>query len=149
MARPVQRRALDYLAAHHVVTLATQGDDGPWAAAVFYAHDGFDLYFLSALTTRHARHMLIRPRVAAAIQENYDDWRAIRGIQLEGDAALLEGAERGAAIALYRARFPFLATAGELGAALAHTGWFRLRPARLYYVDNSQGFGHRDEVPLP
>ncbi len=46
--------ALDYLAAHHVLTLATAGPEGIWAAAVFYADDGFNLTFLSAGHTRHA-----------------------------------------------------------------------------------------------
>ena len=29
----------DYLGGHHVMTLATCGPEGPWAAAVFYASD--------------------------------------------------------------------------------------------------------------
>jgi uncharacterized protein YhbP (UPF0306 family) len=149
MSAGVRARALEYLAAHHVMTLATQGDNGAWAAAVFYAHDGFDLYFLSSPRSRHAGQILERPRAAAAIHEHYADWRAIRGIQLEGDAALLTGAEREAAIATYKERFPFVASAGELASAFARVAWFRLRPVRLFFIDNSQGFGHRDEVPLP
>lgn len=148
MAPDVRAQALEYLSTHHVMTLATCGDDGVWAAAVFYANEGFDLYFLSARTTRHARHLLQRRRAAATIHENYDDWRVIRGIQLEGDVALLDGAEREAAIARYKERFPFVASAGELAAALARISWFRLRPVRLYFIDNSRGFGHREEVPL-
>ena len=30
------------------MTLATGGDEGPWAAAVFYVHEGGVLNFLSA-----------------------------------------------------------------------------------------------------
>ncbi|APR05899.1 hypothetical protein [Thauera chlorobenzoica] len=37
---------LTYLQRHHVMTLATHGAGGPWAAAVFYVNDGADLYFL-------------------------------------------------------------------------------------------------------
>lgn len=148
MSADVLAQALDYVAAHHVMTLATLGDDGVWAAAVFYAHDDFDLYFLSSSGSRHGRHMLERPRVAATIHENYDGWRAIRGIQLEGDVALLQGADRETAIARYKARFPFVATAGELVEAFSRISWFRLRPVRLFFLDNSKGFGHRDEVPL-
>ena len=144
----VRAQALEYLAAHHVMSLATQGEDGPWAAAVFYAHDDFDLFFLSSRTSRHARHIMDRPGVAAAIHENYGDWRAIRGIQLEGEATILEGADREAAISRYKQRFPFVATAGELAEAFARVSWFRLRPARLYLIDNSKGFGQRDEVRL-
>jgi uncharacterized protein YhbP (UPF0306 family) len=148
MAEDTRERALRYLESHHVMTLATYGESGVWAAAVFYAHEDFDLYFLSAATTRHARDFLARPQVAAAIHEDYQDWRAIRGIQLEGNVAALEGEHRERAIALYRRRFPFIATAGELAAALSRISWFRLRPDRLYFVDNSRGFGQRDEVML-
>jgi hypothetical protein len=149
MADEVHRAALDYLASHHVMTLATQGEDGVWAAAVFYAHDNFDLYFLSATTTRHARHFLSQPRIAAAIHEDYGDWRAIRGIQLEGTVRTLGGPERTEAIDLYLRRFPFITTAGELARALARVSWFHLKPERLYFIDNSRGFGQRDEVNLP
>ena len=71
--------ALAYLAAHQVMTLATRTADDLWAAAVFYASEGFQLYFLSAGHTRHARHIAARPRVAATIQEDYRDWPDIRG----------------------------------------------------------------------
>jgi len=28
--------------------------------------------------------------------------------------------------------------------------WYRLEPQRLYFIDNSRGFGHRDEIePAP
>jgi hypothetical protein len=26
--------------------------------------------------------------------------------------------------------------------------WFRLIPARVFFIDNSKGFGHRDEIDL-
>ena len=91
MKEDAARRALAYLAEHHVMTLATHGPLGLWAAAVFYASDGFQLYFLSAGHTRHAQNMAASPRVAATIQEDYDDWTAIQGIQLEGTARPLAG----------------------------------------------------------
>lgn len=37
-----------YLEQHRVMTLATCGPDGPWAAAVFYVSVGSTLYFLSS-----------------------------------------------------------------------------------------------------
>lgn len=129
------------------MTLATTGPDGVWAAAVFYASDGFDLYFLSAGHTRHARNMAETPRIAATIQEDYADWTAIQGIQLAGDVVQLSGAERLRAIALYQAKFPFLAQApAVIRAAFEKVNWYRLRPYPLYFIDNSRGFGHRDEI---
>jgi hypothetical protein len=26
--------------------------------------------------------------------------------------------------------------------------WFRLLPERVFFIDNSNGFGHRDEIDL-
>jgi uncharacterized protein YhbP (UPF0306 family) len=81
--------ALAYLANHQVMTLATTGPRGVWAAAVFYVNDGFDLIFLSAGHTRHAQNMTAVPHIAATIQEDYRDWQQIQGIQLEGSVSLL------------------------------------------------------------
>jgi uncharacterized protein YhbP (UPF0306 family) len=142
-------RALAYLQAHTVVSLSTNGSEGLWAAAVFYACDGFALYFLSAEKTRHARNIASNPRVAATIQENYADWPAIQGIQLEGLATKLAGEDRQAAIALYREQYPFLnRPIPTLAAALKKVNWYCLRPDKLYFVDNTRGFGHRDEIAL-
>lgn len=144
-----RQNAQAYLQQHQVMTLATNGPSGLWAAAVFYASDGFDLYFLSAEHTRHAQNIAASSRVAATIQEDYADWSAIQGIQLAGDVVQLSGTKRLKAIALYQAKFAFLAQSPPpIQAALAKVNWYRLRPFQLYFVDNTQGFGHRDEIHL-
>jgi hypothetical protein len=145
----VSAAALDYLETHQVMTLATVGDDGVWAAAVFYVNQGFNLYFLSAGHTRHARNLHTRPHIAATIQEDYRDWQAIQGIQLEGRVVLLEGIERETAVTLYQRKYPFITQANsQIQAALSKVNWYCLRPTRIYFIDNSQGLGHRDEVPI-
>lgn len=147
--RDVRALALHYLLSHQVMTLATVGERGPWAAAVFYVNEAFDLYFLSAGHTRHARNVATNPRVAATIQEDYRDWPAIQGIQLEGIVSKLNGAAREDAIAAYTVKYPFLADAAEqITAALTRVNWYRLRPEQLYFIDNTHGLGHRDQVPL-
>ncbi|MBI4696245.1 MAG: pyridoxamine 5'-phosphate oxidase family protein [Gammaproteobacteria bacterium] len=143
--------ALAYLAAHNVATLATCGPAGPWAAAVFYVNEDFTLYFLSAPTTRHSADIAHDARVAATIQEDYARWQDIKGIQLEGRAVRLAGAAAAEAYAHYAAKFPFTmaGTAAEvLARALAKVAWYRLDPVHLYFIDNAQGFGHREEIPL-
>jgi uncharacterized protein len=137
-----------FLHEHHVMTLATQGDQGPWAAALFYAIDGDDLLFLSTPASRHGRDLANDPRCAATIQDQEQDWRSIRGIQLEGVAAPLAGDERDRARRLYAERFAFvrpeLAPAAILE-ALARVQWYRLRVARLFFINNSRGFGRRQQ----
>lgn len=147
-----RERAQAYLAAHHVMTLATGGEEGPWAAAVFYVHEGWALYFLSAPTSRHARAIAQSARVSAAIQEDYSDWKEIKGVQLEGIATRLSGDEEERVRSLYAAKFPLLRNAadapGAIAAALKKVGWYRLSPQRVYFIDNSVAFGHRDEIDL-
>lgn len=149
MAAALRERVLAYLSTHWVATLATNGSDGPWAAAVFYASDGFELYFLSSPTSRHCRNIALSTRVAATIQEDYADWREIRGIQLEGTIAELAGADEHTARALYAEKFRFVrGPVGAIAEALKKVRWYRLSPERVYFVDNSQGFGHRDEISV-
>ncbi len=152
MTHAVRDTVLTYLADHLVMTLATTGPDGPWAAAVFYASEGFDLYFLSSPRSRHARDLGVDPRAAVTIEEQYDDWRRIQGIQIEGTVTELQGGEREHAMNVYERKFPHLRDAGRLPIALAEAfgriAWYRLAPSRVYFVDNPRGFGHRDEVDL-
>ena len=142
---------LAYLAAHHVMTLATCGAAAPWASALFYANDGFNLTFLSSPQTRHAGDLALNPQAAAAIHENYRDWQDIKGIQLEGHVKRLTGADRIKAIARYADRHPAIRPGSApalIQAALAGVAWYELITERCFFVDNSKGFGHRDEIDL-
>jgi uncharacterized protein YhbP (UPF0306 family) len=150
MIRDPRQLALAYLAGHQVMTLATTGPAGLWAAAVFYASAGFRLYFLSAGHTRHAQNVTSTGYVAATIQEDYRDWPDIQGLQLSGPVRLLSGAEREQAILIYQQKYPFIAQAdGKMETALARVNWYQLEPDALFFVDNRLGLGHRDEISLP
>jgi|BarGraIncu00222A_1022003.scaffolds.fasta_scaffold157060_1 uncharacterized protein YhbP (UPF0306 family) len=143
-----------YLQRHHVMTLASQGPDGPWGAAVFYVNDGTGLVFLSSPGSRHARNLALDSRCAATIQEDCSDWTQIKGVQLEGQVTPLQGDELASGQRLYGRKFPLVGSRGKLpvaiAAALQRVRWYRLEPQRLYFIDNSRGFGHRDEIePAP
>ncbi len=144
--------ALDYLASHHVMTLATSSSQGPWAAAVFYVNNGFNLIFLSSPRTRHAGDLAADPHCGAAIHEDYSDWPDIKGVQIEGEVRMLSGSDRVEAVARYAKRFPVVRpdrAPALVKAALERVAWYELVPQRCFFVDNAQGFGHRDEIPLP
>lgn len=144
---PLQQETLAYLSSHHVMTLATSGADGIWAAAVFYVNEGFDLFFLSAAHTRHAQHIAANAQAAVTIQEDYEEWSQIQGIQCSGQVLRLQGEEERRAVVLYRARFSFLRHAPEpVLAAFTRVSWYRLRPDTLFFVDNRKGFGRRDQI---
>jgi uncharacterized protein len=145
---------VDYLRGHNAATLATCGPDGPWAAAVFYAHDDdLTLYFLTDPATHHGRDLATNAQVAATIQEDYHDWRRIKGIQLVGKAELVAGPlELARAWRLYLSKFPFVkdflgapgefldAYAGKMG----KVRFYKLTPAKIWFSDNERHFGRRD-----
>lgn len=143
---------VQHLQAHHVATLATVGSDGVWAAAVFYVHDGWNLYFLSSPTSRHGLNLAEQPEVAVTIQADYTDWPGIKGVQMQARVQMLEGAEETHARALYGKRFPVVGKLAQAPAAivkaLAKVRWYRVAPQRLLYIDNSLGFGQRQELDL-
>jgi uncharacterized protein YhbP (UPF0306 family) len=138
----VRQRMLAYMQAHITMTIATASKNVPHAATVFYANDGFDLYYVSDSDTVHGRDALANPCVFVTISQDYEDWQRIQGIQLRGRAQLLDtGYERAAEV--YAAKFPFVASFPP--EALTYwkisTEWVRM-------VDNTVAFAHKDEIDL-
>lgn len=140
-----------YLQSHHVATIATS-DGNIWAAAVFYASDGYTFYFLSSPSSRHCRNLAGNARVALTIQEDYADWPDIKGVQAEGIATEISGSEEEHARRLYGQKFPLVGKLAQAPAAIvkamAKVRWYKVVPTRLYFIDNSAGFGQRDEIDL-
>jgi len=143
-------KVLAYLHSCNVLTLATNGEDGPWAAAVFYVNNDFNLFFLSDPATRHVLNINLNPQVAATIQKDYKDWKKIKGIQLEGEVREVTGAKKTVAIARYLVKFPVIGkqTPIEISQAMSKVDWYTLIPSAVYFIDNSLGLGHREKVNL-
>ena len=141
-----------YLRDHNVATLATSSSGNLWAAAVFYVSDGYTLYFLSSPTSQHCLNLAVNPHVALTIQEDYADWLEIKGVQMEGVVSELSGTEEERARKLYGEKFPVVGMLAQAPAAivkaLAKVRWYKVVPLSLYFIDNSAGLGHRDEIDL-
>ncbi|MCC7352932.1 MAG: pyridoxamine 5'-phosphate oxidase family protein [Anaerolineae bacterium] len=158
MTNTLRARIHAFLARHTTLTLATTGPEGPQAAALFYAHDAaLSLYFLSEPSSRHARNLAADPRCAVTIQADGQDWRVITGLQMEGRAQVVSTPEEWqVAYETFRAKFPFVGEAwrGEGSAALTLSGplarsrFYRIAPHWMRLIDNTLGFGHKDELRL-
>lgn len=152
MNTSLRERILEQLDDHHVLTLATSGPDGPWAAAVFYAYEDLALYFLSSPDSRHALNIGAGAEVAATIQRDYDDWPGIRGLQLRGWAAPIGATNEAGARARYGARFPVVGLAAKAPAAivraLGKARWYVMRPRTAWLIDNRLGFAHREQLDI-
>ena len=142
-----RQQVIAYLGCHHTISLATDGPCGLWAATVFYVTLGFDFDFRSKASSRHAQNLAVNPRVAGTVNTDPEDWRAIKGIQLEGRAELVtRHDEQLQVMEAFSLRYPFVETLWgdeEHGNELA-TGQtpqrkaFRLRPERLVFYDHER-----------
>jgi uncharacterized protein YhbP (UPF0306 family) len=153
MSVELKQQILEYMETHNTMTLATCRDDLPWAATVFYASDGLLLYFFSAPDSRHCQNLAANGRVAVTIQEDYRDWRKIKGIQLEGRVAAVDSLiEKGKATAAYARKYPDVMkifanpASGALYQAFLKVRFYCVAPEKVFFIDNEQGFGKRREL---
>jgi hypothetical protein len=149
----LKRQVLSYMDSHNTMTLGTCQGNMPWAATVFYASDGLRLYFFSAPDSRHSQNLSANPRVAVTIQEDYRDWRKIKGIQLEGKVVLVDSLiEKGKAMAVYARKYPEIMqiftnhASGAFYKAFLKVRFYCVIPEKVFYIDNEQGFGQRQEL---
>ena len=155
MADELKQQVLKYLETHNTMTLGTCSDDVPWAATVFYASDDFRLYFFSVPDSRHCQNLAANPRVAVTVQEDYHDWQKIKGIQLEGTAVLVDSIiEKAKAMAVYARKYPEVIklftnpASGVFHKAFLKVKFYCVVPEKLFFIDNEQGFGKRQELAI-
>jgi uncharacterized protein YhbP (UPF0306 family) len=145
------RETKTYLETHYVMTLSTVGEEGPWASAVFYVNTDFNLYFFTEMSTRHGRNLAVNSLVAAAIHEDYHDWREIKGIQLRGEAAPVGLVEKSRTISLFTRKFPsvsFFFTNQKTAAIVTRAQVYKLVPCEIWYLDNKKGFSARQKLTM-
>jgi uncharacterized protein len=155
MSDDLKQQVLDYLHTHNTMTLATCAGGVPWAATVFYASEKWKLYFFSVPQSRHGQNLAANSRVAVTIQEDYKDWRGIKGIQLEGKGLQVDSVlEKTKAMAVYARKYPEVIKlfttpgSGVFYQAFLKVKFYCVVPERIFYIDNQQGFGKRQELDL-
>ena len=134
-----------------VISLATVGADGaPHAASIYFAADTSPdpennptLYFFSSPTSQHGQDLAANPAAALTLSPLVEGWRDIYGMQMRGEAhSVSAGPQWERAFQLYLARFPFAASLKE---ELARNTLYVFTPHWLRLVDNSRGFGFKEE----
>lgn len=150
----LRSRVAEYLLAHHTMTIATcdPNRNAPHAACVFYAVDeSLRLVFLSKPASIHGSHIGDSAAVAVTVTEDYRDWEMIQGVQLWGEARLLGGTAKAAALVVYLKRFPFVSdivARPGLTDLLRDMGVYRVVPFRAAFTDNTTGVFGREVLEL-
>ena len=155
MSDSLKQQVLSYLEGHNTMTLGTCSGDVPWTATVFYASEDLRLYFFSVPDSRHCQNLAANPRVAVTVQEDYHDWRKIKGIQLEGTVILVDSiTEKAKAMMVYARKYPEVIklftnpASGLFYKAFLKVKFYCVVPQKLFFIDNEQGFGKRQELAI-
>ena len=144
-------RIAAFLDGHRVMSLATSGPNGPHAANLFYARDGFSLLWISGPASEHSLHLRQRARVAATIAADCVDYADIKGLQIHGEAWRIVAPNAcNDAQSRLEARFAFLRQIGDgplaLREAYGNAEFYRLQPRRIVFIDNARGFGFKETM---
>lgn len=140
-------RVIDYMEKCRLCTIATVNAEGqPDASTVFFRNSGVDIYFNTGRDTQKVHNIPINPRVAIAIQETGsvpETDQDIKGIQYIGRARILENGDT--------AEVPRAVTARHNAFNSARPGnsvIVKVTPVKIYFIDYSRGFRHRDLLEL-
>jgi len=103
------KRIIEFIKNHHLLTLATSKDNTPYCCNLFYVYDekNNSLIFSSDIKTKHATDFIENPHVAASITLETKDVEKIQGVQLSGKITEPKGEEINNATKRYLKEFPY------------------------------------------
>ena len=132
-----EKRIVDFIHEHHVLTLATSVDNNPWCANCFYTYlsDNNCFIFTSDDETKHVADVMENPNVAGSVVLETNVIGKIQGIQFRGKMERPEGELLKIAKKAYLKRFPY--------AALMKTSLWILHINHIKMTDNRLGFGKK------
>jgi uncharacterized protein YhbP (UPF0306 family) len=136
-----------YMGQCRACTIATAGADGqPAASTVFFKNAGLNIFFNTWSDSQKVGNLARDPRVAITMQQDGPipkGDKGIKGIQYIGKARVVqdEGAAGVPQAVLARHRAFNSAKSGQ-------SVIIAVSPQRIYMVDYSQGFRHRDTLEL-
>lgn len=131
------KRIIEVIKKHHVLTIATSKDNQPWCASCFYTWlSNENLFaFTTDPDTTHGQQITDNYRVAANIYLETKIVGKIQGIQITGTASIAKDELKKIAHKQYLKQYPY--------AALIKTTMWVLKPTILKLTDNRLGFGKK------
>lgn len=132
-----EKRIVDFIHEHHVLTLATSIENKPWCANCFYVYleDENCFVFTSDDATKHVQDVLINPDVAGSVVLETSTVGKIQGIQFRGKMEIPAGSLASKVKKAYLKKYPF--------AVLMKTTLWVIKPAYIKMTDNRLGFGKK------
>ena len=133
----LHKRIISLLRRHHVLSIATVSERGPWCASCFYAWDEENntLVVTTDPATRHGAEFRSNPSVAGTIALETKRVGRIRGAQFTGIVSEPTDEELKRARRIYLKRFPY--------AILIELHLWIITPDYIKLTDNRMGFGKK------
>ena len=138
--------AVAYMSKCPLCAVATASlNSEPSISTVYFDNIGFDIYFNTARDSQKVHNIMTNPLVAIAMQANWSPKtdREIKGIQYNGRAQILTEAETAQAPKSVIIRHRAFNNANP-GSSIV----VKVTPTKIFLVDYSIGFRHRDVLLL-
>ncbi len=137
MTLEIEERILEFIKAHHVLTLATAKDNQPYCCNCFYVYhpDNNCFVFSSDEDTKHIQDVRQNAQVGASIVLETKTVGKIQGLQITGTLKEAEGDALKVYKKMYLKQFPY--------AILKSTKLWVLEVDFLKLTDNRLGFGKK------
>ena len=133
----IDKRIIDFIKAHHLLTLATTKDNIPYCANCFYVYDEKKnwLIFSSESKTKHAQDYIVNPNVAGTIALETKEVSKIQGVQLLGTILELKEEELKITKKKYLKAYPY--------ARLMNPQLWAMQLTFIKMTHNRLGFGKK------
>ena len=132
-----EKRIVDFIHEHHVLTLATSAENSPWCANCFYTYleEENCFVFTSDEDTKHVQDVLTNINVAGSVVLETGTVGKIQGIQFAGKMEKPGKMLASKAKKAYLKKFPY--------AVLMKTTLWVICPEIIKMTDNRLGFGKK------
>jgi len=110
------------------------------AYTVYYVNKGLHIFFESDAQSQKLHVLKSNPRIAVAIDEDYEDWNKIKGVQIIGLARFVSDKDDDNIQEIYKKKFRQLE---DLGGIPQHHVFVEIVPEKIYYLDYEERFGKK------
>ncbi len=137
MAEPLDKRIVEFINEHHVLTLATCFEGEPYCSNMFYVflEDESCFVFTSDRNTKHINDISHNMQVGGSIVLETETIGKVQGLQLQGIVLEAQGEFKKKAKKAYLKRFPY--------AILSTTPLWSLELTFAKFTNNTLGFGKK------
>ncbi|MCG8569471.1 MAG: pyridoxamine 5'-phosphate oxidase family protein [Spirochaetes bacterium] len=138
------KKISDFLQEHDKITLATVSKEGlPVAHTVSHVNDGPVVYFTTLSHTRKIANIQFNPNIAYAIDDQSEDIKNVRGIQMQGKAEIIKNqGEMDKVLGLINSKFPSLPRSVDTPNLVV----VKITPVKGMFLDNTIEVGYRKNV---